>query len=48
MTVELNLSTSGNGIICVAILAIIVVVGMGIVVLSCESLGYFIWRLQPL
>jgi hypothetical protein len=35
ITLELNLSTSGNGIICVAILAIIVVVG--IVAFFCET-----------
>jgi hypothetical protein len=49
MTLELNLSTSGNGIICVAILAIIVVAGMGMDVFLCEtSATLFIWRLQPI
>jgi hypothetical protein len=47
ITLELNLSTSGNGIICVAILAIIVVVGI-VVSSARECLGYFILRLQPL
>jgi hypothetical protein len=46
ITLELNISTSGNGIICVAILAIIVVVGIAAFLLL-RGLGYFIWRLRP-